>query len=273
MQFNYTRFSTNSATDYGVTSFSNKQEWLDQFVKPFVRLQEVVKGEALNPNPVVETMKPGDFDPQSFAGYIDMGVQAGPTYGRDSHFGDPGGRPAGTGLLAKSLDESGIYDAMRNRRTFATTNYADLQGVLTANNDSIYMGTVLDQAAVPTLNLKLKVGGNIDPGAKYQIKLLADEQIGDGQVAAPIKTVTMTGADLLKANSEVSFDPIQHKLGNTSAYYVQVQRTGSGSTTTDNLLTAPIWVEPLSGQKHGLLTHMMVGNGAQTITSPWVPKF
>lgn len=273
VQFNHPRFSSNSATDYGVTSFSSTQDWLTQFVKPYVRLQEVVKGEALNPNPVVETMKPGDFDPQSFAGYIDMGVQAGPTYGRDSHFGDPGGRPAGTGILAKTLDEPGIYEALRNRRTFATTNYADLQGVLTANNDSIYMGTVLDQSAVPTLNLKLKVGGNIDPGAKYQIKLLADEQIGDGKVAAPIKTVNVTGADLLKTNSEVTFDPIQHKLGNTSAYYVEVSRTGSGSATTDNMLTAPIWVEPLSGQKHGLLTHMMVGNGAQTITSPWVPKF
>jgi hypothetical protein len=273
VQFNHPRFDSNSATDYGVTSFNSKQEWLDKFVRPFVRLQEVVKGEALNSNPVVDAMKPGDFDPKSFAGYIDMGVQAGPTYGRDSHFGDPGGRPAGTGLLAKTLDEPGIYDAMRNRRTFATTNYADLQGVLTANNDSIYMGTVLDQAAVPTLNLKLKVGGNIDPGAKYQIKLLADEQIGDGQVAQPIKTVNMTGADLLKSDSEVSFEPVQHKLGNSSAYYVQVSRTGTGSTTTDNLLTAPIWIEPLSGQKHGLLTHMMVGNGAQVITSPWVPRF
>ncbi len=274
VQFNHPRIETNADTDYGVTSFANKQAWIDQFVRPYVKLQEVIKGEALNSAPVVDAMKPGDFDARSYSGYIDMGVQAGPTYGRDSHFGDPGGRPAGTGLLAKTLDEPGVYEAMRNRRTFASTNYADLQGVLTANNDSIYMGTALDQAAVPTLNLKFKVAGNVDPSAKYEINLMADEQIGDGKVAAPIKTVTMTGADLLKANQEIAFDPIQHKLGNSSAYYVQVDRTVPNSTTTtDHMLTAPIWVEPLSGQKHGLMSKMMVGNGSQVLTSPWVPKF
>jgi hypothetical protein len=232
-----------------------------------------VKGEALNSAPVVETMKPGDFDPDSFVGYLDMGVKAGPTYGRDSHFGDPGGRPAGTGVLASSLDEKGVFDAMRNRRTFATTSYADLQGVLTGNDGAVYMGTVLDQAAVPTLNLKLKVGGNIQPDANYNIKLMADEQIGDGKLAAPAKTVTMTGADLLKANQEVTFDPIKHKLGNTSGYYVQIDRTAQGSTTTDHLLTSPIWVQPLSGAKHGLVTRALVGNGGQILTSPLIPAF
>jgi hypothetical protein len=273
VQFNHPRFNTNSATDYGVTSFASVKDWLSQFVIPYVKLQEVVKGEALNSAPVVETMKPGDFDPNSFVGYLDMGVKAGPTYGRDSHFGDPGGRPAGTGVLASSLDETGVFDAMRNRRTFATTNYADLQGVLTGNDGAVYMGTVLDQAAVPTLNLKLKVGGNIQPDANYSIKLMADEQIGDGKLASPAKTVTMTGADLLKANQEVTFDPITHKLGNTSGYYVQIDRTAQGSTTTDHLLTAPIWVEPLSGAKHGIVTQALVGNGGQILTSPLTPAF
>ena len=273
VQLNHPRWESNGSTDYGITSFPDLQTYLAKFARPYIRLIEVIKGEALNASPVVTTMKPGDFDPVSYSGYIDMGIQAGPTYGRDSHFGDPGGRPAGTGLLAKTLDEPGVYDAMRNRRTFATTNYADLQGVLTANNDAIYMGTVLDQAASPNLNLKFKVGGNIDPNAKYEINLMADEQIGDGKVAAPMKTVTMSGADLIKANQQVAFDPIQHKLGNSSAYYVQVARTEPGSTTTDHLLTAPIWVEPLSGQTHGLVTKMLVGNGSQVLTSPWVPKF
>jgi hypothetical protein len=273
VQLNHPRFNTNSATDYGVTSFANTQEWLNQFVQPYVKLQEVVKGEALNATPVIETMKPGDFDPNSFVGYLDMGVQAGPTYGRDSHFGDPGGRPAGTGVLASSLDQTGVFDAMRNRRTFATTNYENLQGVLTANNGSVYMGTVLDQAAVPTLNMSVKVGGTIEPDANYEIKLMADEQIGDGKLAAPAKTVTMTGADLLKANQQVTFDPITHKLGNNSAYYVAIDRTTPGSTTTDHLLTAPIWVQPLSGAKHGLLARTLIGNGAQVVASPLIPAF
>jgi len=264
VQLNHPRFRTNGDTDYGVASFKNRQEWLTKFADPFVRLQEIVKGEALNPDPI-PNMKPGDVDPLSFAGYMDMGVHAGPTFGRDSHFGNPGGRPAGTGIVAKALDEPSVFEALRNRRTFATTNYEYLQGVLTAN-DRFYMGSILDQAAVPDVNLKVKIGGKIEPDAEYVVKLLGDEKIGDGNLAQSIQEKTVKGSDLLNSDGQVAFDPVNHKLGNKSAYFVEINRTGPSSDIVDKMWTSPIWIEPLSGAKHSLLTRWLVGSGSNYFT-------
>ncbi|MBA4077172.1 MAG: hypothetical protein C0508_19200, partial [Cyanobacteria bacterium PR.023] len=111
--------------DYGQKSFKNQQEWLDRFADKYVRQIELIKGGALNPSPV-DKVPTGDLDPTSFAGYIDKKVHASPTFGRDFHFGEPVGNPGATGFYAKGLDKPSILEAMRERRTIATTSSKNL---------------------------------------------------------------------------------------------------------------------------------------------------
>ena len=245
--------------DYGIKSFDSFKQWQQEFGK-YASLIEVITGQALNPHPV-DVMKSSDLNPVNLAGYIDKGLHVSPTFGRDDHFGLPGGRPAGTGVLVTSLDKASLLDGLRERRTVATTSTKLLRGHMTAN-ESHPMGTIFDQNAVPDLNIKMNIGGELDPKAKYTVKLFGDSKIGDGKLAEAVQTKELSGQELLDAQGQVAFDTVQTKLGNKSAYYVEVQRVDPVTSNTDYMWTAPVWVEPNASQ-HSLLTRGLVGAGSQ----------
>jgi hypothetical protein len=251
--------------DYGQKSFKDQQEWLDRFADKYVRQIELIKGGALNPSPI-DKVPTGDLDPTSFAGYIDKKVHASPTFGRDFHFGEPVGNPGATGFYAKGLDKPSILEAMRERRTIATTSSKNLSGVLTAN-DSFLMGSIVDQSAVPSLSLKMRIDGNIDPAANYAVKLWGDTKVGDGKLAEVLQQRNISGADLLNQSQTVAFDAITGKVGQNSAYYVEVQRKDPRTANLDRMWTAPIWLEQLAGG-HSLFTRWMTGSGSQLLPVP-----
>jgi hypothetical protein len=246
--------------DYGQKSFSSQDEWVRRFADKYVRQIELIKGGALTPNPV-DKVPTGDIDPTSFAGYIDKRVHASPTFGRDFHFGDPVGNPGATGIYAKRLDKESILEALRERRTIATTSSQNLSGVLSAN-DRFVMGSIIDQSAAPSLALKMKVDGNVDPTASYSLRLWGDTKIGDGKLATIIQQKDLTGQQLLDASQTVAFDPVSGKTGNNAAYYVEVQRKDA-TNNLDRMWTAPIWHENLTGARHDLITRMISGTGWQ----------
>ncbi len=251
--------------DYGQKSFKNQQEWLDRFADKYVRQIELIKGGALNPSPV-DKVPTGDLDPTSFAGYIDKKVHASPTFGRDFHFGEPVGNPGATGFYARGLDKPSILEAMRERRTIATTSSKNLSGLLTAN-DRFLMGSIVDQSAVPSLSLKMRIDGNIDPAANYAVKLWGDTKVGDGKLAEVLQQRDISGADLLNQSQTVAFDAITGKVGQNSAYYVEVQRKDPHTANLDRMWTAPIWLEQLAGG-HSLFTRWMTGSGSQLLPVP-----
>jgi hypothetical protein len=251
--------------DYGQKSFKDQQEWLDRFADKYVRQIELIKGGALNPSPI-DKVPTGDLDPTSFAGYIDKKVHASPTFGRDFHFGEPVGNPGATGFYAKGLDKPSILEAMRERRTIATTSSKNLSGVLTAN-DSFLMGSIVDQSAVPSLSLKMRIDGNIDPAANYAVKLWGDTKVGDGKLAEVLQQRNISGADLLNQSQTVAFDASTGKVGQNSAYYVEVQRKDPRTANLDRMWTAPIWLEQLAGG-HSLFTRWMTGSGSQLLPVP-----
>ncbi|HEY9868079.1 MAG TPA: PHP domain-containing protein [Candidatus Obscuribacterales bacterium] len=245
--------------DYGVKSFGSQAEWAEKFGK-YASQIEVITGQAMNPKPV-EHMTERDLGGVNLAGYVDKGLHVSPTYGRDDHFAMPGGRPAGTGIIADRLDKASLLEAMRQRRTMATTDRALLKGYTTAN-DRYVMGTILDQNAVQDLNITAHIGGDLAPGAQYKLTLWGDKKIGDRKLAAPLQTQEITGAELSALGGKVKFDQIDTIIGNKSAYWVEVQRIAPDGAFTDYMWTAPIWVEPLAGQ-HSLLTKALVGMGSQ----------
>jgi len=246
--------------DYGQKAFRSHKEWLERFADPYVRQIEVIKGGALNPDPV-DVVPPGAVDATSFAGYLDKGVHASPTFGRDFHYGDPGGTPGTTSILVRSHDKAGIMDGLRERRTIATTNGEKLQASMWAN-DKHPMGSILDQAAVSELALTARVGGEVHPDAQYTIKLWGDTKLGDKKLAEVVQETKMTGQELLDAQSKVSFDALEHRLGNKSAYWMEIQRVDPVTGHNDRMFTAPIWVEPLTGDKHSFYMRFLTGNSA-----------
>jgi hypothetical protein len=271
IQLNHPRFKADESPstpvgergrDYGQKSFRSHQEWLDRFATPYVRQIEVIKGGALTRDPV-DVVPPGAVDATSFAGYLDKGVHASPTFGRDFHYGDPAGTPGATMIMAKRLDKTSLLDGLRERRTIATTNGDKLNATMWGN-DKHPMGSILDQAVVPELKLSAKIGGEVVPGAEYKIKLWGDKKLGDKKLAEIVEERTMTGDELLASQNKVSFDALEHKLGNKSAYWMEIQRTDPASGHTDRMFTAPIWVEPLTGSKHSFYMRWLTGNSGQT---------
>lgn len=247
--------------DYGIKSFDNIQQWRDQFGKYATQI-EIITGQAMNPKPT-DVMRTTDLGPVNLAGYVDKGLHVSPTFGRDDHFNLPGGRPAGTNLYVTELTKKGVLDAMRERRTVATTSTEKLGGHLTVN-DRHFMGDILDQSAVPDLNFKMQIDGVVLPEAKYRVSLYGDRKVGDGRLAKPVQVRELTGQDILDTNGTVAFDKVEHVLGNKSAHYVEVQRTDPVTANVDYLWTAPIWVEPVA--THSTLMRGFIGAASDTIS-------
>ncbi|MFN8657357.1 MAG: PHP domain-containing protein [Candidatus Obscuribacterales bacterium] len=247
--------------DYGRKSFKSPAEWRERFGK-YASQIEVITGEALNPKPT-DVVKSWDLVPEGLARYTDEGLYLSPTFGKDFHFGNPEGSPAGTGIFAKSLDKESIMDALRNRRTIATTSRENLSGHMTVNN-RFQMGSILDETAVHDINVNVKVGGNVVPDAKYTVNLHQDPRIGDGKLARVVETKEMTGQEIIDAGNSVNFSEVKHTIGNKSAYWIEIQRVDPISGITDHMWTAPVWVQPHGSE--GVLGKGIFGIGNQLFT-------
>lgn len=148
---------------------------------------------------------------------LDKGWHVSPTNNQDNHKGGWGdANTARTVILADSLTRDGVYDAIRNMRTYATED-ENLRIEYTLNGEM--MGTILQQEP-DSVNIKVDIE---DPD---------DEAIGevsvivDGGKVVDSKTLTAS-ADTV----EFTLDP------DYSYYYIRIDEEDN-----DIAVTAPIWI-------------------------------
>lgn len=150
---------------------------------------------------------------------LDKGWHVAPTNNQDNHKGKWGSaNTARSVVLADSLTQDNIYDAMRNYRVYATEDN-DLSIYYTL--DSYIMGTTLDKDMVgDTVELNVELSDPTDA------KLGKVEVIANGGLSIASKTVDTAEATV---NFEVP--------SSYSYYYIKVTEADG-----DIAVTAPVWV-------------------------------
>lgn len=148
---------------------------------------------------------------------LDEGWHVAPTNNQNNHngqWGDASG--ARTGVLAKDLTEEALYDAMKNRRVYATqdsdlTVYYQLNGAV--------MGSILPKSEEAEITVFLS-----DP---------TDEAIGN------VEVVVDGGAVLVSEYVETPSQVLELSVpGGYSYYYLRVTQPDG-----DVAVTAPVWMD------------------------------
>lgn len=150
---------------------------------------------------------------------LDKGWHVAPTNNQDNHKGKWGdANTARSVVLADSLTEENIYDAMRNCRVYATEDN-DLNIYYTL--DSYVMGTVLN---------KDMVGEQIE--LKVDLQDATDSKIGK------VEIIVNGGLSIASQDVNTNDEVITFKVPSSySYYYVKVTQADG-----DIAVTAPVWV-------------------------------
>lgn len=150
---------------------------------------------------------------------LDKGWHVAPTNNQDNHKGLWGdANTARSVVLADSLTQDNIYDAMRNYRVYATEDN-DLTIYYTL--DGYEMGTILSEGQVgDTVTLKAELSDK------------TDDSIGKVQV------ITNGGLVLKEETIAANTDTVEFQIDNNySYYYLKITETDG-----DIAVTAPVWV-------------------------------
>lgn len=158
----------------------------------------------------------GEADPfQYYAMALSKGWRVAPTSNQNNHYGQWGDKnDSRTVVLAKSLSENAIYDAMADRRVYATED-KDLEILYTVNG--AIMGSVL---TAPAQSASVTVWDATDP------IIGRVELIGDGNVLRTEEQVTSGEALSLPIDRDCSY------------YYLRITQPDG-----DRAVTAPVWVD------------------------------
>lgn len=150
---------------------------------------------------------------------LDKGWHVAPTNNQDNHKGLWGdANTARSVVLADSLTQENIYDAMRNYRVYATEDN-DLNIYYTL--DGYEMGSILSEGQVgDTVTLKAELSDK------------TDDSIGKVQV------ITNGGLVLKEETVAANTDTVEFQIDNNYSYYYLKITEADG----DIAVTAPVWV-------------------------------
>mgnify|MGYP004549341853 CR=1 FL=1 len=154
---------------------------------------------------------------QYYTRALDKGWHVAPSNNQDNHKGKWGdANTARTVLLADSLTRDNLYDAMRNRRTYATED-ANLKVNYTLNDE--VMGTIMSEKP-SSVNIK---GSVEDP---------------DGEKINTVKVIVNGGKELVAKEINDSKGDFSFELpADYSYYYIRVDEEDK-----DIAVTAPVWI-------------------------------
>lgn len=148
---------------------------------------------------------------------LDKGWHIAPTNNQDNHKGRWGdANTARSVVLADSLSQTGIYDAMRNYRVYATEDN-DLSIYYTLNNQ--VMGSTLSVPSGEELNLSVKLS---DP---------TDASIGK------VEVIVNGGLTAASASAATNNETVTFTLPNNYSYYYIKVTQPDGNIA----VTAPVW--------------------------------
>ena len=203
-QFNHPGTTFGTFEDYA---------YYDEVIDELITIIEVGNGEG--------TIGSSGYFPsyQEYTRALDLGWHVAPTNNQDNHKGHWGdSNTARTVVMADSLTRNNIYDAIRNRRVYATEDY-DFSIYYTLDNYE--MGTILSSEDVEdTVRLKAVISDPTDTGS-----VKVDVMVNGGIVAAT-KSVPVR-------ESTVEFD-----LSASYSYYYLRLTQADGNIA----VTAPVWI-------------------------------
>jgi hypothetical protein len=153
---------------------------------------------------------------------LDAGWHVAPTANSDTHDANWGAHSYRTALLAPKLTRNSLYQAMRQRRCYATQE--DNLNIYYYINDAV-MGSIIDSAAQYSVTIEINDPDVCDCNDKIsKIEIISK----NGQV------VSQENADAWDVTYTTTLQP-------TSDTYYYVRVTNSGGL---NAWTAPIWISP-----------------------------
>ena len=178
---------------------------------------------------------------------LDKGWHLAPTNNQDNHLGFWGDANTGRSVvLADSLTEAGIYDALRNYRVYATEDN-DLRICYTLNG--YVMGSMLEEGDVgETVTIQLQLSDATDSAIGH-IEVI----VNGGETAAVRDMDTSCGTVTLTVPAQYSY------------YYIRITQPDG-----DRAVTAPVWVgqvESLGISSLKAQSPLTIAGQAQTFTA------
>ena len=148
-----------------------------------------------------------------------------------------------TVVLARSLNERAIVDAVTNRRVYASTDKN--LGVRFSIN-AHPLGSVTPMAAGTPLRIEVRLSDPDEPSASYWVSLRHDE------VGGPVEADRELSGTDLKGNGTIVFT--QFRRGAHNEYFLLEVTQGAGAEE-DVVWTAPIWLVSVSHSSLGRDAH------------------
>jgi hypothetical protein len=220
--------------DYGIDDLGPHFKDLVKEMDPYIHLIELLSG------PAMSEMVEADFNYSSndndYFFYLKQGFHISPSVGQDNHFKTWGAiTDARVGIVAKSLSEASIYEALRLNRSFATED-RNLKVILYIN-DSL-MGAKVNADEESELAIKVLIEDADEPNATYEIEIYGDEV--ESQLST--NATNWKAKDGLLETIEVSKNGIYTVPGifaskNHTFYYAKIIQN-----STDEAWTAPVWI-------------------------------
>ncbi|MEO7922322.1 MAG: hypothetical protein ABIR30_01455 [Chitinophagaceae bacterium] len=222
--------------DYGIDAGDLGPHFKDLItaLDPYAHLIEVLSGPALSAS-VEEDFQYDAYENDYFF-YLKQGFHLSPSVGQDNHYPTWGSiTDARVGIVATTLTEAAIFEAIRLNRTFATED-KNLKVILYVNDN--LMGSSIQAEEESELKIQVLIEDTDEPNSEYEISIYGAET----EAELSTEATNWKAKDGLLETITVSKNGTYTVSGifagkNPSFYYARVMQN-----STDDAWTAPVWV-------------------------------